>query len=54
MRRSISTLPVILSFTTFSVAQTFWVERHLDVVLKVLQGVDFKNNQTTKQLNKFI
>ena len=32
-------LPVILSFMKFFVAQTFWVERHLDVVLEVLQAV---------------
>ena len=35
----ISTLPVISSFMKFCVAWTFWVERHLDVVLEVLQVV---------------
>ena len=39
---SISTLPVISSFMIFCVARTFWVERHLDVVLKVLQVVGSK------------
>ena len=42
MRHSIPTLPVILSFMKFCVARTFWVERHLDVVLQVLQVVGLK------------
>ena len=42
MRHSILTLPVILSFMKFCVARTFWVERHLDVVLQVLQVVGSK------------
>ena len=36
------TLPVILSFMKFCVVRTFWVERHLDVVLEVLQVVGLK------------
>ena len=36
MRRSILTLPVILSFMTFFVAGTFLVELHLDDVIEVL------------------
>ena len=39
MRPSISTLSVILSFMKICVARTFLVERHLDVVLEVLQVV---------------
>ena len=35
----ISTLPVFLSFMKFCVSQTFFGERHLDVVLGVLQVV---------------
>ena len=42
MRQYISTLPVFLSFRKFCVAQTFFVERHLDVVLEVLQVVGSK------------
>ena len=42
MRHSILTLPVILSFMKFCVVRTFWVERHLDVVLEVLQVVGLK------------
>ena len=42
MCHSISTLPVILSFMKFCVARTFWVERHLDFVLEVLQMVGSK------------
>ena len=37
MRQCISTLPVFSSFMKFCVAQFFFVERHLDVVLEVLQ-----------------
>ena len=36
MRLSISTLPLVLSFMKFFVAQTFWVEFPLDDVLEVL------------------
>ena len=42
MRLTILTLSVILSFMKFCVARTFWVERHLDVVLEVLQVVGSK------------
>ena len=42
MRQYKSTLPVISSFKKFCVARTFWVERHLDVVLEVLQVVGSK------------
>ena len=38
MRQSISTLPVILFLMKFCVAQTFWVECDVDVVLEVLSG----------------
>ena len=41
MRQYISTLPVF-SFLKFYVAQTFFVERHLDGVLEVLQWVGSK------------
>ena len=51
MRHSISTLPVILSFMKFCVARTFWVERHLDVVLEVLQvGSKFLFYKTCRDL----
>ena len=39
MRQSISTITVILSFMIIFVARTFWVELHLNVVLKDLQVV---------------
>ena len=40
MRLRISTLPVILSYLKFCVAQTFLVELHLDDVFKILQVVE--------------
>ena len=49
----ISTLPVISSFMKFCVAQTFFVERHLDVVLEVHQVVGSKflfNERFNKKL----
>ena len=42
MRQCISTLPIISSFMKFCVSRTFCVERHLEVVLEVLQVVGSK------------
>ena len=42
MRPSISTFRVISSFMKFCEARTFWVERHLDVDLEVLQVIGSK------------
>ena len=42
MRQYRSTLPVIMSFMKFCVAQTLFVERRLDVVFEVLKVVGSK------------
>ena len=50
LNASISNLLVISYFMKFYVDQTFWVERHLGVVLKVLLVVGSKKNCKTCRL----